>query len=194
LKPWWEYIINLLAGLWTKSQLGSAGASQDALQGAITTQIDLPTLYDVPGPPAGIQESRDLAHAHPELTRRYMALKAGFAERTGSQLFETCTWRSQAMQMELYQRGRRGIAGEKPVTKIDGVTRKSRHMVYPAEAIDVCVDSDPGPGKHAVWDKAAYVALGPLADEHGLIWGGRFHGFGDDGDFPHLELPAGDYT
>lgn len=141
----------------------------------------------IPQPPVGVAESRSLNDCHPEMARRYGLLKEAFRARFGRELFETCTWRSPLRQTELYQVGRRGVVGEKVLTNIDGVTKKSRHMVYPSEAIDVAVDIDLGPGKHVVWDEAAYAPLGPLAGEFGLIWGGQWgiH------DYPHLELPAG---
>jgi hypothetical protein len=50
-KPWWEYLLELLAGLLTKGQLEAAGAGPDALQGAATTMLDLPTLSGLQGPP-----------------------------------------------------------------------------------------------------------------------------------------------
>ncbi len=187
MKPWYVTLFELLTSFITKEDLAAAGATPSMLPGAITTMTDLPTFAaGVRQPPAGAAESRDLADAHPELVRRYLLLKEAFALRTGRSLFETCTWRSQDEQKRLYQLGRRGIPGERTVTQIDGVTKKSRHMVYPSEAVDVCVDSDPGPGKHAVWDHPSYEPLGPLAAEFGLIWGGNWH----MDDFPHLELPA----
>lgn len=191
MKPWCvsliDAIIGMIAGMMTSRDLTSAGAGPDALHAAITAHVDLPTFAaTVRQPPAGLAESRSLADAHPELVRRYLALKEDFAHQTGRELFETCTWRSQAEQWRLYQLGRSGVPKEKIVTNIDGVTKKSRHMVYPSEAVDVCVDSDPGPGKHAIWDEKSYEPLGQLAEAHGLIWGGVWgiH------DYPHLELPA----
>ena len=145
------------------------------------------TGYRTPQPPAGIKESRDLAHAHPELVLRYLRLKADFESTTGCGLIETCTWRSKERQAELYAQGR--TAPGKIVTQIDGTTGKSRHQPYPAQAVDVAVDIDPGPGKHVVWNPEAYAALGPLAERHGLVWGGNFKSFKD---YPHLELPAAD--
>lgn len=184
-KPWHQYLLEILAGLFTKDQLRQAGASPDMMQGAMTGQVDLPTFHVEPCPPMGILESRDLKHCHPELARRYLALKADFETQTGRQLFETCTWRSQARQEALYAQGR--TAPGQIVTQIDGVTKRSRHQRYPAEAIDVCVDIDPGPGKHPVWDRSSYALLGPLSEAHGLVWGGRWRIIDD----PHLELPAG---
>jgi len=130
-------------------------------------------------------QSRDLAYAHPELRRRYALLKADFRAQTGRDLFETCVWRSSAQQNLEWLKGRRGIPGEKIVTKIDGITKLGNHNRIPSRAVDVCVDIDPGPGKHVVWDHPSYDPLGPLADRHGLIWGGRWA----QDDYPHLELP-----
>ena len=183
--PWYECLLDFLAGLLTRRQLGQAGAAPD--MPSVAVAIPLPAFSAPVGPPVGLQESRDLAHCHPELTRRYLALKADFERETGRQLFETSTWRSQARQQELYQIGRRGIPGEKSVTKLDGVTKRSRHMVFPSEAVDCCVDSDPGPGKHPIWDEAAYAPLAPLALRHGLEWGGAWARLPDP---PHLQLPA----
>ncbi len=183
-----------LTGMATKDALASAGASPDSIQGAATTRMDLPSFHTEPSPPAGVPESRELAHAHPELVRRYLLIKADFYQQTGRQLFETCTWRSKERQAELYAQGR--TAPGKIVTKVDGVTSRSRHNFFPSQAVDVCVDSDPGPGKHPVWDPAAYQPLAQLCIIHGLVWGGDWNSNGSSADerfidFPHLELPAG---
>ena len=185
---WIKQLFDLLVKAFTQQRLAEAGAGPAALEGAVTVSAELPTFAPPnPEPPLGVAESRDLAHCHPELQCRYALVKADFEAQTGRQLFETCTWRSVAQQQELYQIGRRGIAGERTVTQCDGILKKSRHMVYPSEAVDICVDIDPGPGKQAVWDRRLYVPLGQLAEAHGLVWGGSW---GID-DYPHLELPAG---
>lgn len=192
-KPWYQVLFDILAGLLTGQQLDKAKTSQEVLRGSFTMSADLPTFGGISGPPGGLKESRELAHCHLELQSRYRALKADFEAQTGQQLFETCTWRSKERQSELYAQGR--TAPGKIVTKLDGFNRRSRHNVYPAEAVDVCVDSDPGPGKHAVWDAASYEPLGELAIKHGLVWGGDWNRNGTSADerfldYPHLELPA----
>jgi len=196
VKPWYVYLFDFLVGVFTKQNLGAAGAGPEALRHSTTLAVPLPAFASNPTPPVGRAESRDLEHLHPELLIRYMALKADFASRTGRTLFETCTWRSVDEQGRLFRRGRSGIPGEKKVTNCDGVTNKSRHNVFPSEAVDVCVDMDPGPGKHPVWDFEAYKPLGQLALIHGLRWGGDWNGNGSSADerlidYPHLELPAG---
>lgn len=192
-KPWYQVLFDILAGLLTGQQLDKAKTSQEVLRGSFTMSADLPAFGGHNGPPEGVKESRDIEHCHPELIKRYMDLKTEFEAKTGQQLFETCTWRSKERQAELYEQGR--TKPGKIVTKLDGFTRRSRHNVYPAEAVDVCVDSDPGPGKHAVWDPSAYEPLGALAIKHGLVWGGDWDRDGLSADekfvdYPHLELPA----
>lgn len=175
----------LLAGAKTKEDLAAAGAGPDALAAAQTTRIDLPTFGGHHGPPPGLDESRDIAHCHPELRRRFLALQSDFMAENSRDLFPTCTYRSQKRQQALYAQGR--TAPGQIVTWRDGVTKRSRHQVWPAEAIDVAVDIDPGPGKHVVWNPEAYEPLRALASRHALIWGGSW----TTPDRPHLELPAG---
>ena len=177
-----DFLKELLSGLFTDQKLGALGAKPSDPSFNLHKEIAA-TGYKTPQPP-NIPESRDLAHCHPELVTRYQRLKAAFRERTGRDLFETCTWRSSEKQQELYKVGRRGIPGEKIITKIDGVTKRSRHNFFPSQALDVCVDTDPGPGKHPVWDESSYLILGPLCGEFGLVWGGNF----SFKDYPHVEI------
>jgi hypothetical protein len=205
-KAWWEYLLDAMVGALTKRQLEQAGAGPEAMQGALTTSVDLPTFSAPVGPPPGLETSTDLAHCHPEFARRYLLVKADYEAATGRQLFITRTYSSPAYQFELFKRGRHildpmgdpaipaawspidAVGRSGIVTNCDGYHNKSRHNVWPAEAADSCVDTDPGPGKHIVWDHASYSLLGTLALKHGLTWGGGWHAIHDD---PHLELPAG---
>jgi hypothetical protein len=184
-KPWWETLLGLLAGVLTRQALDGLSQGGVAHNNAATSILELPSLYSVAQPP-DLPESRELSDCHEELQVRFNALKADYEATTNRQLYVTCTWRSQTKQAELYAQGR--TAPGQIVTQIDGVTRKSRHMVYPSQAVDVAIDYDPGPGKHLSWDTAAYQPLGPLCEKHGLVWGGSWHGFKD---YPHIELPAG---
>lgn len=187
LESLWSALEGYLTTAATKDALRQAGAGPEAMQGAVTTKVNLPTFHTEPQPPAGALETRDIAHCEPELQRRYLALKADFRTMTGHDLFETCTWRSKEKQLALWRVGRNGVIGEKILTNIDGIRDRSRHNYWPSQAIDVCVDLDPGPGKHAAWNPALYEPLRELALIHGLVWGGDWaiH------DYPHLELPAG---
>lgn len=192
-----KWLFDLLVGLLTKKSLAAAGAGAgpDALGNAVTVSMDLPSFYTEPQPPVGVMESRQVADCIPYLQERWPLVQADFQAETGRQLFLTCTYRSKERQNELYQQGRRGIPGERIVTKLDGFTKRSRHNFYPSQALDVCVDSDPGPGKHPVWDIAAYAPLGPICARHGLVWGGDWNGDGLPNekfvDAPHIEAPAG---
>lgn len=132
-------------------------------------------------------ESRDLNDCEPILVERFEPMRKEFESTTGMQLFPTCTKRSTKKQGELYQVGRKGIPGEKILTQIDGIKKIGMHNYPKSRAIDVCVDIDPGPGKHAVWNPEAYAPLGPLCKKYGLIWGGDF----SFKDYPHIELPHG---
>lgn len=179
-----QEINELLKFVWSKL-LEHLSNPAGANHGAIGVSTEVGSFYSTPQPPEDKEESRDLAHCHPELVRRYELVKADFMAQTGRQLFETCTWRSVEKQQKLYAQGRTtpGLI----VTKLDGITKRSRHNVFPSEAVDVCVDTDPGPGKHPVWDESSYAPLGPLCIKHGLTWGGSWKSFKD---FPHIELPA----
>lgn len=174
-----DEIFKFFSGAYLKDQLGELGA--DSSKPAVTVTVPIAaTGYVVPEPPLGLEESRDIAHCTPLLQEKWPILQAMFQQQTGRQLFLTCTWRSKAKQQRLFLQVPR-------VTNIDGVTKRSRHNFFPAQAIDVCVDSDPGPGKHAVWDADAYAPLGPICEELGLVWGGGWKSFKD---YPHIEEPA----
>ncbi len=156
--------------------------------------MELGSGYTNPQPTA--ENSRDIKDCVPYLQERWPKLQAMFQERTGRQLILTCTYRSERIQNELYQQGRRGIPGEKIVTKLDGYTKRSRHNLYPSAALDVAVDVDPGPGKHISWDTAAYEPLIGICQELGLRSGADWDMDGDSSDerfidWPHIECPVG---
>ena len=179
-KQWWEIVYE---GLLT-ALIGGEVSPGDPFKAKVAI-IPLPHFGTIPHAPVGVLETRELKHCEPELQRRYALVKAYFELETGRHLFETCTWRSEGRQQQLFRQGR-SEPGQ-IVTNIDGINSRSRHNFYPSQAVDVCVDSDPGPGKVAVWDNAAYAPLGPLCEKHGLVWGGNFKRLIDS---PHLELPA----
>jgi len=99
LKPWWQALLEALAGLWTQQQLSGVAGHPLGPKDAATGFLELPTGYVTPAPPPGLDESRDLAHCQPELVRRYLLLKADFQLQTGRCLVETSTWRSVSSQM-----------------------------------------------------------------------------------------------
>lgn len=185
-----------------KDLFKNLAAQPSGVGGSISIPLTTTFAAAIPQPPVGVLESRDLAHCTPYLQQRYQLLCAEFQARTGRQLFPTRTWSTSQAQFEHFKKGRHQDAtGEwvpnDPVTRagivtnLDGIHQKGRHNVWPAEAVDSAVDIDPGPGKHVSWDPSAYALLGELCDKHGLVWGGRFHGYGPNGDYPHIEQPAG---
>lgn len=187
MPPWARFLRDFFLGMRTEDALRAAIAPHADLGKAVLGSMEISSTFSAPvGPPDGMDESRDLGCCHPELQRRFAALRADFEKECKRQLIITSTYRSPRRQAELYAQGR--TAPGKVVTRLDGIHKKSRHNVWPAEAVDVAVDVDPGPGKHISWDHAAYLPLGPLAARHGLIWGGGWKSIPDD---PHLELPAG---
>ena len=127
--------------------------------------------------------SRDYKHCHPELIKRFIALTTEFGQvNPGRSLLVTCTYRSVAEQTRLYAQGRNGNPGA-IVTNCDGKRNPSKHNVFPARAIDVCVLV----GGKPCWDEKDFYPIGPLAKKHGLEWGGFWVKLSD---FPHLQLPS----
>ena len=189
MSEFWSKVFNFLVSTFIKQTLQN-NSTPGTIESSITTSMELPTFSGNVGPPEGMIESRDINDCHPQLAGRFRDVAMEFKLLTGLELYVTCTYRSKDKQNELYQIGRRGLPDEKKVTNLDGYTKRSRHNVYPAEAIDVSVDSDPGTGKHLSWNPKLYYLLGDLCTTHGLIWGGTFSSFGPDGDYPHIELPA----
>jgi len=159
------------------------------------------TGYTVPTAPIGLSESRELAHADPELVKRYLDLEADVRAYHRRQLIVTHTYRSPEVQFELFKKGRElqgdiwvVIDAKIKVTNCDGFKIRSRHNLYPSMAIDVAIDLDPGYGQKVTWAGREYEILGPLAQKHGLTWGGdwNMNGLNDEKwrDLPHLELAA----
>lgn len=160
-----RHFLDVILGIMTKKKLKGAGR-------VLTMSKDLPSFHSEPAPPKGIETSRDIRHCHDILIEKWPLIEKMFLERTNRQIFLTRTWSSTGYQNELWQKGRRGVKGEKKVTNIDGINEKSRHNFYPSRALDVAVDKDPGPGKVVIWDIPAYMPLMEICLELGLRWGG----------------------
>lgn len=135
--------------------------------------------------PQNISYSRDILHCHPYLQERWPKLLELFRRETGHDLVLTCTWRSVVEQQRLYRQGR---GAEGPiVTNVDGVTKKSKHNLFPARSFDLAVDVDPSEVKRKVtWEPEKYEPLVTLCPKLGLISGGSWTHFKD---YPHVEMP-----
>lgn len=153
---------------------------------------ELPTYYSVeaekkvalqPDDAPELRTSRDLRHAHPELAKRFLRMKADFEHfHPKYQLIITCTYRSPEEQRRLYKQGRFGNGGQ-IITNCDGFNNKSDHNHYPSRALDLCITDG---GKVAFWDEVLYYPIGKYAHNHGLKWGGEWKKFKD---YPHVYLP-----
>ena len=149
--------------------------------------------------------SADLRDAHPLLREVVPLVQAEFAERRAPQFLRiTRVWGSQLVQDALWAQGRtdlravnalRSKVGLAPITAKENEhqvtwTRMSMHTRTPSLAVDFVVSFDPdgaGPLKPVITydDEPAYLALGVIAESHGLVWGGRFKRY----DGAHVQLP-----
>ncbi len=146
----------------------------------------------------------DLADADPLLAELVGRVMTEFAATRAPQFLRiTRVWGSQAVQEALWAQGRttlpvvndlRRAVGLPPITAKENEssvtwTRSSKHTRKPSEAVDFVVAEDPdgpGPLKPVITykDGPAYLALGTIAERHGLVWGGRFRRY----DGAHVEM------
>lgn len=89
------------------------------------------------------------------------------------------TLRDAEYQTSLYQIGRRGIKGEKTVTPLDGIKKKSRHQS--GKAFDIAIFDDKG---QPVWVDKRYKVMADLARSIGIIPGYYFKSI----DADHFEV------
>jgi hypothetical protein len=151
------------------------------------------------------KDSRDLADCDPKLRALCEQLIAAFWKRFAPFfIMPVFTQRTRSTQEALWAQGRtdlatvntlRRAAGLPPITTADNEkqvtwTKNSKHVAVPSRAVDfaVAVDDDGPSGPHKAtidWDdEPRYNAMGALAQELGLVWGGNW------GDPGHVELPA----
>ena len=141
--------------------------------------------------------STRLTDCVPWLGTAWLEIEEEYArERAGHRLVITCTHRKPEEQFILYCKGRRQIedgswvvdADPKTavVTNCDGTFKVSRHNKLPAEALDFAVVV----GGKVSWDRREYEPVGLLAEQRGLIWGGRWTKPPLGPDAPHVEVPS----
>lgn len=150
--------------------------------------------------------SRSLSHAHPALANKVRILQEEFSRRFPQwRLIITSVSRTPAEQEALYLQGRvhvdlvneaRARTGMGPIGPHENVevtwVKQSRHNRMPSEAVDLAVafdlDGIDGPGKPVIdWnDEIRYRAMGVMAENLGLVWGGRWR----TPDMAHVELPT----
>jgi len=109
------------------------------------------------------------------------------AHMKGLYVYVVQGYRSFKRQDQYYAKGRRGISGEKIVTKAKGGQSYHNYGV----AIDLAFDEDLiKEGVQWSWDKnLPWDSLGALGEAFGLGWGGNWPGF--KGDLGHFHRTYG---
>lgn len=95
------------------------------------------------------------------------------------QPFLTCTYRSNAEQMELYAQGR-----TKPGKKVTNIRRNGKHNVQPSKAFDIAFKTKSGAidWSPALFEKFAAI----ISVQHPSVeWGGSWKSFKD---LPHFQV------
>ncbi len=123
--------------------------------------------------------SRDPNRLYPPLRERWSWMRYEWEIRypTVPQPFLTATWRSLEEQEQEYREGQGAPPGQ------------SLHNFEPhAFAFDVAFDPRlvDGVGNQATYALQWYEMWGELAEEIGLVWGGRWPGLVDG---PHVQMP-----
>lgn len=139
--------------------------------------------------------SKNLADCDPRIRDAFGPVREEFcASFPGHDLHVDYTYRSPALQMELYKKGRTQDATGQwvltdrsaRVTDKDGTVKKGKHNYYPSLAADIYVTA----GGHILWgvnaaEQSLYVALGGIWKKHGLASGALWATFKD---WPHVEV------
>jgi hypothetical protein len=134
-------------------------------------------------PSLATSTSNDPLRADSKLQQGFNSVKMRFEQSLpGFKLRVTTTERSREKQNEIFSQSRGAH------TTLDGKTALSRHNYSPALAMDVqIIDATTGKliNPNTSTGKRVYETLGVLAEESGLVWGGRWK---EPYDPYHLEL------
>jgi peptidoglycan L-alanyl-D-glutamate endopeptidase CwlK len=124
--------------------------------------------------------STSLRDLDQRLAEAYVEGKAEYeADNPGRVILVTCTRRSVEEQQRLYAQGR--TTPGQVVTQIDGLTKKSKHNLEPARAIDIAISV----GGKVSWDPDEYKRAAVYLKARGASWGGDWLTFRD---YPHFEV------
>lgn len=127
--------------------------------------------------------SRSLDDLHPQM-RPLVDLWLARCKAAGLEVLVTCTYRPQSEQDDLYAQGR-----TKP-GKVVTWTKTSNHSVTAGgRPASLAVDFVPLVAGKPVWTAThpAWAQVGKIAEEAGLVWGGRW--LAGKRDLPHVEHP-----
>lgn len=135
------------------------------------------------------QPWRKLSGVHPELRIRVWRIVMAMAV-LGFRMMVTDGLRTDEQQRELFKKGRQGKPGEKIVTHLDGVTKRSNHQArvvgryagYGAAVDMTFVGDDLKPSWSESWP---WDLFGRMAKGQALVWGGDWPTLRDK---PHVEL------
>jgi hypothetical protein len=137
--------------------------------------------FIVPSTPPTQGWSKDLVDCHPTLRKAFPIVQAQFeSQNPGYTLKLDYTYRSPALQFQLFQEGRQLENGswivvdqDKVVTDLDGTLHKSAHNLFPSQAFDCLIVKD----NVILWAEdnspqiELYKKLGQLFVDQGLISG-----------------------
>lgn len=126
--------------------------------------------------PIFVPADRDLSRVERELHSKFLALQAQAAAK-GHPIFATEGKRTKDRQAYLYALGRT-LPG-----RIVTQAEPGESLHEQGRAIDFAFDVPKG---QDIWD-GPWELIGELAEELGLLWGGRW----TRPDRPHVELPGG---
>lgn len=123
----------------------------------------------------------DMAGLVPETRKAFYALQEAVQQQLGFHIEPRSARRTCAEQAQLYAIGRNGDSNAK-VTYARGC--ESWHVSGRAVDFDIYLAD----GRKST-SSADYRAVGELAEGLGWTWGGRFAGFGPNGDEGHVQWP-----
>ena len=124
--------------------------------------------------------SKDISDCHSSIQQAFPRVKTAWdAAHPDMPLRVDYTWRSPAIQFELYKKGRALTNGawvvvdpKQVVTEKDGFKDPGQHNVYPSQAADIYITK----GGQILWgqkpeETPLYVELGRLWEKEGLVSG-----------------------
>ncbi len=149
--------------------------------------------------------SKDIADCELQIQNAFPLVRDEFcAANPGLDLRVDYTYRSPAVQFELFKKGRSldAASGQwvltdrlKRVTDKDGVVNKGEHNFYPSKAADIYICKGPAilwplDKDNPLYDErnALYVSLGHLWEKHGLVSGATWKYVWRDE--PHVQVKA----
>lgn len=110
---------------------------------------------------------------------RVASVEYAKAYPSASQVFLTCTYRSNLEQAELYAKGR-----TKPGPKVTNLAKNGKHNSYPSKAFDVAFKKSDG---SLDWSRENFIRFAAIVKKTSPLiqWGGDWTSFKD---LPHFQV------